>query len=128
MKNIFNIIKKAVLPLLGVVLFASCGDEHDFTPYEITDIENQANVKFIHSAVGATGTNFQVNYFMGTDKISAVGVTVGLPLGTPFGTLFPGALYAVVKSGKQPFSAVTPKIAATATTPEIPAVDRYVGD
>jgi hypothetical protein len=128
MKNIFKTIKKAAFPLLGAVLFASCGDEHDFTPYEITATENQSNVKFLHTAVGATGTNFQVNYFMGTEKISAVGVTVGLPLGTPFGAFFPGGFYAVVKSGKQPFSVVTPKIAATTTTPEIPAVDRYVGE
>ena len=33
----------------------------------------------------------------------------------------------MVQSGDQPFSAVTPKIAATATVAEIPAVDRFVG-
>ena len=127
MKNIFNTIKKAVLPLLGVVLIASCGDEHDFTPYEASAPENAANVKFIHAAVGAAGTNFQVNYFMGTEKISSVGVTVGLPIGIVFGTGYPGSFYSHVQSGDQPFSAVTPKIAATATLPEIPAVDRFVG-
>lgn len=129
MKNIFKTLKKAFLPLLGVVLFASCGEEHNFTPYENTTApENGANVKFLHGAVGENGTNFQVNYFMGADKISAVGVTVGLPIGTSFATYFPGSLYAVVKSGDQPFSVVTPKIAATATVPEIPAVDRFVGN
>ncbi|MBP6460775.1 MAG: hypothetical protein KA264_11845 [Crocinitomicaceae bacterium] len=127
MKNIFNTIKKAVLPLLGVVLIASCGDEHDFTPYESSAPENAANVKFIHTAVGASGTNFQVNYFMGTEKISSVGVTVGLPLGITIGSVYPVTLYGLVQSGDQPFSAVTPKIAATATLPEIPAVDRFVG-
>ena len=63
MKNIFNTIKKAVLPLLGLTLLTSCGDEHDFTPYSTGVPENAANVKFIHGAVGANGTNFQVNYF-----------------------------------------------------------------
>ena len=128
MKNIFKTLKKALLPLLGVVLFASCGEEHNFTPYETTAKENEANVKFLHTAVGAAGTNFQVNYFMGAEKISAVGVTVGLPIGTSYGGAYPGSFYAVVKSGNQPFSAVTPKIAATATAAEIPAVDRYVGN
>lgn len=127
MKNIFNTIKKAVLPLLGVVLIASCGDEHNFTPYESSAPENAANVKFIHTAVGASGTNFQVNYFMGTEKISSVGVTVGLPIGITMGSVYPVTLYSLVQSGDQPFSAVTPKIAATATLPEVPAVERFVG-
>jgi hypothetical protein len=127
MKNIFNKIKKAVLPLLGVVIIASCGDEHNFTPYETSAPENAANVKFIHAAVGPAGTNFQVNYFMGTEKISSIGVTVGLPLGTSYGSLYPVTLYGLVKSGDQPFSVVTPKIAATATLAEIPAADRFVG-
>jgi hypothetical protein len=128
MKNIFKTIKKAVLPLLGMVLIASCGEEHNFTPYATSALENGANVKFLHAAVGATGTNFQVNYFMGPEKISAVGVTIGLPVGTPAGSVYPFGLYAVIKSGNQPFSAVTPKIAATATVPEIPAVERFVGN
>ena len=127
MKNIVNTIKKAVLPLLGMVLFASCGEEHNFTPYATAAPENAANVKFLHTAVGATGTNFTVNWFMGTDKISAVGVTIGLPIGTSYGGVYPGPFYATVKSGDQPLSAVTPKIAATATVPEIPAVERFVG-
>lgn len=127
MKNIFNKIKKAVLPLLGVVLITSCGEEHNFTPYATTVSENAANVKFIHAALGANGTNFQVNYFMGTDKISSVGVTVGLPVGMPFGSLYPVTLYGLVPSGDQPLSVVTPKIAATSTVPEIPAVERFVG-
>ena len=127
MKNIFNKIKKGILPLLGVVLIASCGDEHDFTPFEASAPENAANVKFIHTAVGASGTNFQVNYFMGAEKISSVGVTVGLPIGNVIGSVYPVSFYSHVQSGDQPFSAVTPKIAATSTLPEIPAVDRFVG-
>ena len=127
MKNIFNTIKKAVLPLLGVVLITSCGDEHDFTPYESSAPENAANVKFIHAAVGAAGTNFQVNYFMGTEKISSVGVTLGLPIGTSYGNSYPVTLYGLVQSGDLPFSVITPKIAATTTLAEIPAVDRFVG-
>ena len=127
MKNIYNTIKKAVLPLLGVVMIASCGEEHNFTPYATTAPENAANVKFIHAAVGANGTNFQVNYFMGTEKISSVGVNVGLPLGMPFGSLYPVTFYGLVPSGDRPLSVVTPKIAATATVPEIPAVERFVG-
>jgi hypothetical protein len=127
MKNIFNTIKKAIVPLLGVIMIASCGDEHNFTPYATSAPENAANVKFIHAAVGASGTNFQVNYFMGTEKISSVGVTVGLPIGISYGSLYPVTLYGLVKSGDQPLSAVTPEIAATATLPAIPAVERYVG-
>lgn len=127
MKNIFNKIKKAVLPLLGMVMIASCGEEHNFTPYATTAPENAANVKFIHTAVGANGTNFQVNYFMGTEKISSVGVTVGLPIGNTIGQVYPVSFYSLVNSGDQPFSVVTPKIAATSTLPEIPAVDRFVG-
>lgn len=127
MKNIFNTIKKAIVPLLGVVMIASCGDEHDFTPFATSAPENAANVKLIHSAVGANGTNFQVNYFIETEKISSVGVTVGFPTGTGYGSLFPVTLYGLVKSGDQPLSVVSPKIAATATLPEIPAVERFVG-
>lgn len=127
MKNIFKTIKKVIVPLLGLVLIASCGEEHNFTPYATTAPENTANIKFIHGAVGASGTNFQVNYFMGTEKISSVGVTVGLPIGVSYGTYYPGSFYATVKSGDQPFIAVTPEIAATATLPATPAVERFVG-
>jgi hypothetical protein len=128
MKNIFKTIKKTVLPLIALVMIASCENEHNFTPYATSVPENAANVKFIHSAVGASGTNFQVNYFMGTEKISSVGVTVGLPNGTGYGSLYPATInYGLVKSGDQPLSAVTPIIAPTATVPEIPAVERFVG-
>lgn len=127
MKNIFKTIKKVIVPLLGLVLIASCGDEHNFTPYATTAPENTANVKFIHSAIGASGTNFQVNYFMGTEKVSSIGVTVGLPIGTSYGSIYPGSFYGIVKSGDQPLSAVSPEIAATTTLPAIPAVERFVG-
>ena len=127
MKNIFNKIKTAILPLLVVVLIASCGDEHNFNPYAASAPENAANVKFIHTALGAAGTNFQVNYFMGTEKISSIGVTVGLPVGNPYGSTFPVSFYGIMKSGEQPLSAVTPEIAATATLPAVPAVERFVG-
>ena len=127
MKNIFNTIKKGVLPLLAVTLLNSCGDEHDFTPYAKSAPENAANVKFINTAVGANGTNFQVNYFSGSDKISAVGVTVGNPIGTGFGSIFPGSNYALVTSGEQPLTVISPKIGATASVAEIPAVERFNG-
>lgn len=127
MKNIYSTIKKAVLPLLGLTLLASCGDEHDFTPYATGVPENAANVKFIHGAVGANGTNFQVNYFMESEKISSVGVTVGNPLGTSYSAYYPGSFYGAIKSGDQPLSIISPKIAATTTVAEIPAVERFVG-
>lgn len=127
MKNIFKIIKKGVLPLLAVALLNSCGDEHDFTPYADSAPENAANLKFIHTAVGANGTNFQVNYFMGAEKISAVGVTVGNPVGTSFGSIFPVSNYSLVTSGEQTLTIVSPKIAATATVAEIPSVERFTG-
>nr|WP_315220419.1 hypothetical protein [uncultured Flavobacterium sp.] len=105
MKNISNFIKKAIFPILGIVLLASCDDEHDFTPYETSEISsNAANVKFIHAVVGPNGTNFSVNYFLGADKISgamASGAQYPIP-----------ANYALVKSGTQPLSVRT-----TATTP-----------
>jgi hypothetical protein len=128
MKNIFNTIKNSIVPLLGVVMIASCGEEHDFTPYATSASENTSNVKFIHAAIGANGTNFQVNYFMGAEKISSVGVNVGLPVGTSYGLQYPASInYALVKSGDQTLSAISPVIAATATVPQIPAVDRFVG-
>ncbi|TMM37215.1 hypothetical protein FCS21_15920, partial [Colwellia ponticola] len=76
MKNILNIIKKSIVPLLGAALVVSCGEEHDFTPYAVSASDNTSNVKFIHAAIGANGTNLQVNYFIGAEKISSVGVTV----------------------------------------------------
>ena len=128
MKNIFNTIKKSIVPLLGVVLIASCGEEHNFTPYATNASENTAKVKFIHAAVGANGTNFQVNYFIGAEKISSVGVTVGLPVGSAYGSQYPASVnYALVKSGDQTISAISPMIAATATVAQIPAVERFVG-
>jgi len=128
MKNIFKSIKKVIILLLGVIMIVSCGDEHNFAPYATSAVENASNVKFIHTAVGAAGTNFQVNYFMGTEKISSVGVSVGFPIGISYGSQFPAPInYALVKSGDQPLSIVTPKIAATATLPEIPAVECFVG-
>jgi hypothetical protein len=100
MKNIFNIIKKSILPLLGFVLITACDDEHDFTPYENSEIAaNSAYVKFIHAIVGPNGTNFSVNYFMGADKISGA-VASGAQYPIP-------ANYALVQSGTQPFSALT---------------------
>jgi hypothetical protein len=128
MKSIFNKIKTGIVPLLGVLLFASCGDEHNFTPYATPAPENTASVKFIHTAVGAAGTNFQVNYFIGAEKLSAVGVTIGLPVGTSYGQAYPGSFYGFVNAGQQPLSAITPQIAATATLPAVPAIERFVGN
>jgi hypothetical protein len=127
MKNILNIIKKSIVPLLGVALVVSCGEEHDFTPYAVSASDNTSNVKFIHAAIGANGTNFQVNYFMGAEKISSVGVTVGLPVGTSYGSQYPASTsYSMVKSGEQPLSAISPLIAATSTVPQTAEVERYV--
>jgi hypothetical protein len=130
MKNIFNTIKKSIIPVLGVLVLTSCGDENDFTPYETTqDIENSSNVKFVHAAVGPNGTNFQVNYFTGSEKITAIGVTTGLPIGLSFGSQYPAPInYVLMKAGDQPLSAVTPLIAATATKPEVPATTVYNGN
>lgn len=115
MKNIVNNIKKAMVPLLGVMMLTSCGDETDFAPYATKDIQEQANVKFLHSAVGPNGTNFTINYFMGAEKISSVGVTGGLPLGIGFGSQYPSPInYALITPGDQPLSAITP---ATASAP-----------
>ena len=116
------------LTLLGMLVIASCGDEHNFTPYATDAPENTASVRFIHTAVGATGTNFQVNYFIGAEKLSAVGVTIGLPVGTSYGLAYPGSFYGFVKAGQQPLSAITPQIAATATVPAVPAIERFVGN
>lgn len=128
MKNIFNTIKKFIIPLLGVVMIASCGEEHDFTPYATTASENTSNVKFIHAAIGASGTNFQVNYFMGAEKITSVGVSVGLPIGTSYGLQFPVSnSYSIVKPGEQPLSAISPIIPATATVPQTAEVERFAG-
>lgn len=127
MKNIFNKLKKAVLPVLGLVLVSSCGEEHDFTPYATQASADAAYVKFIHGAVGASGTNFQINYFINSEKISSTGVTIGFPTGTNFGSIYPISNYSSVKSGERALNAVSPKIAATATVPEIAAVERFVG-
>ena len=128
MKNIFKTIKKAIVPLLAVAMISSCGDENNFTPYATSTPENAANVKFIHTAVGAAGTNFQVNYFMGADKITSVGVTVGLPIGMSYGSPYPVVInYALINSGEQPLTITSPLIAATTTTAAIPAVERFIG-
>lgn len=115
MKNIFNSINKFIIPILGILALTSCGDENDFTPYETTvDTENLANVKFVHAAVGPNGTNFQINYFTGTEKITAVAVTTGQPIGMNFGSQYPLPInYVQMKPGNQPLTAVTPVTPAT---------------
>lgn len=120
MKNIFNIIKKSIIPILGVIMITSCGDENDFTPYETSlDLATASNVKLIHAAVGPNGANFQVNYFLGTEKINAVSVTTGVPVGMSLGSQYPiPANYALVKSGTQPL---------TIQTPVVPAVKIFEG-
>lgn len=125
MKNIFKKIKYNFLPLLGILMVCSCGEENDFSPYETFDIDNKAKVKFIHTAVGAAGVNVQLNYFLDTEKISAVGVASGLPLGTSFGSIYPITNYANISTGNQTLKGISPTIAATATVPEIPAIERF---
>jgi hypothetical protein len=121
MKNIFNHFKKLIIPVLGLLAFTSCGDENDQTPYQTKDgIANASNVKFVHAAVGPNGTNFQINYFTGTEKISAVGVTTGVPVGMSYGAQYPVPInYVLMKPGTQPL-----KIA----TPATPAVTIYDGN
>ena len=110
MKNIFNTIKKSIIPILGVLAFTSCGDENDQTPYQSKDgIANASNVKFVHAAVGPNGTNFQINYFTGTEKISAVSATTGVPVGMSYGAQYPVPInYVLMKPGTQPLSVLTP--------------------
>ena len=123
MKNKFNIIKKSIPSILVLLLFTSCGDDHDFTPFESKEnVENLANVKFVHAAVGPSGINFTINYFVNNTKISAINVTSGLPLGIGFGSTYPAPInYALVQPGTQLLKADTPARAATATLPEVPA-------
>ncbi|WP_264551890.1 hypothetical protein [Flavobacterium sp. N2038] len=130
MKNIFNSFKKCLIPVLGVLALTSCGDENDFTPYQTKDgIANASNVKFVHAAVGPNGTNFQINYFTGSEKISAVGVTTGIPIGMGYGAQYPAPInYTLMKPGTQPLSILTPVVPATATKPEVPAVTIYDGN
>ena len=110
MKNIFNHFKRLIIPVFGVLMLTSCGDENDQTPYQTMDgIANASNVKFVHAAVGPNGTNFQINYFTGTEKISAVGVTTGIPVGMSYGAQYPVPInYVLMKPGTQPLSIVTP--------------------
>ncbi|WP_029268562.1 DUF4397 domain-containing protein [Flavobacterium sp. KJJ] len=119
MKNIFNHFKKLIIPVLGLLVFTSCGDENDQTPYQTKDgIANASNVKFVHAAVGPNGTNFQINYFTGTEKISAVGVTTGVPVGMSYGAQYPIPInYVLIKPGTQPLKIVTP------TTPAVTIFD-----
>ncbi|MBF4492045.1 hypothetical protein IR010_05770 [Flavobacterium sp. MR2016-29] len=119
MKNIFNHFKKLIIPALGLLVFTSCGDENDQTPYQTKDgIANASNVKFVHAAVGPNGTNFQINYFTGTEKISAVGVTTGVPIGMSYGAQYPIPInYVLMKPGTQPLKIVTP------TTPAVTIFD-----
>lgn len=119
MKNIFKTIKKAILPLLGVLLISSCGDEHDFTPYEgsVEDFAfQQANVKFFNTTIGPSGTNFRVNWFINDVKTTAVFVSSGLPLGTATGGFYPAGTgsYTYVPAGTQTMKVEIP---ATATVP-----------
>ena len=102
-------------------MITSCGDEHDFTPYESSEgVANAANVKLIHAAVGPNGTNFQVNYFLDSKKINGINITTGSPVGMSFGAQYPIPInYALVKSGTQPLSI---------QTPAVPAVSVYEGN
>lgn len=115
MKNILNYFKKLIIPVIGILALSSCGDENDFTPYQTKDgITNASNVKFVHAAVGPNGTNFQINYFTGEEKISAVGVSTGVPVGMSFGAQYPVPInYVLMKGGTQPLTIKTPANPAT---------------
>ena len=130
MKNKFNFIKKSIIPVLGLVFIAACGDDHDFTPFESKEnLENLANVKFVHAAVGPAGTNFTVNYFVNSVKISALNVTSGLPLGISYGSSYPFPInYALIEPGSQSFNIDIPRRAATATLPEVAASTIFNGN
>ncbi|SHG80723.1 hypothetical protein SAMN05444372_11036 [Flavobacterium micromati] len=130
MKNKFNFIEKLIIAVLGLFFFASCGDDHDFTPFESKEnLENLANVKFVHAAVGPTGANFTINYFVNNIKISALNITSGLPLGIVYGSTYPTPInYALIEPGTQQFRADTPSRAATATLPEVPASTIFNGN
>lgn len=121
MKNIFNNLKKSIIPILGLLAFTCCGDENDFTPQQTFEgIEGASNVKFVHSAVGPNGTNFQINYFTGTEKITAVAVSTGIPIGMGYGAQYPIPInYVLMKPGTQPLSV---------KTPATPAVTIYDGN
>jgi len=123
MKNKFNFIKKSIFAILGFVFITACADDHDFTPFESKEnLENLANVKFVHAAVGPAGVNFTVNYFVNSVKISALNVTSGLPIGIGYGSTYPAPInYALIDPGNQIFRAETPLRAATATLPEVAA-------
>lgn len=130
MKNKFNFIKKLITTVLGLVFITSCGDDHDFTPFESKEnLANLANVKFVHAAVGPSGTNFTVNYFVNGVKISALNVTSGLPIGIGYGSTYPAPInYALLEPGNQILTAETPLRAATANLPVVPASTIFNGN
>jgi hypothetical protein len=130
MKNIFNNIKKVIVPFMGMLMITSCGDENDFAPYATKDIQDNANVKFVHASVGPNGTNFTVNYFMGTDKISSVAPAAsGAVAGIVFGGTVPSPInYALIKPGDQPLTVVVPEVPAAGTTAAIPARTVFTGN
>jgi hypothetical protein len=130
MKNKFNFLKKSIIPVLGLFFFGSCGEDHDFTPFESkVNLENVANVKFVHAAIGPAGANFTINYFVNDIKISALTVTTDLPIGIPYGSIYPAPInYALIPPGTQVLKANTPVRAATATVPAVPAITIFDGN
>jgi Domain of unknown function (DUF4397) len=127
-----NIIKKTVLLAFGLAMASGCGDENNFTPYNIPISAANANVKFIHAAVGpltgTTSTNFQVNYFVNDKKTTAILAPAilpafYLPLGIGYANQFPSTNnYITVEAGTINLKAVEPEKnlvppSATATIP-----------
>ena len=117
MKNkIISINKIATLVLFSLTLFSSCGDDHNFTPYAESVPTANANVKFLHTAIGPAGVNFSVNWFLNDVKSSALLVITGLPLGTPYGSAFPTSFYTSVPSGNLNMKAEIPATATVAAS------------
>lgn len=116
MKNkIIALNKIAILALFTSILFSSCGDQHDFSPYTEATDATAAKVKFLNTTIGPNGTNFAVNWSINDTKTSSVSVLTGLPLGITTGSQYPASTnYALVPSGNQTMKVEIP---ATSTAP-----------
>ncbi|MEO0059505.1 MAG: hypothetical protein RLZZ312_1152 [Bacteroidota bacterium] len=126
MKNIYKISQAFSFALVLAICTMSCDDKHDFNNNDSAIDANAAKLKFVHTAVGASGTNFTVNFSVDNKKVSAINVATGLPLGVGIGTTYPSPLnYALVSSGSQSMSVVIPARAAVATTTTAPGIPAF---
>ena len=109
-----NKIINSLFALL-VLGFVSCGEESNMSPYYQSVTETNAQVKFEHVAIGPSGTNFNVNWFINDTKTSGALTTTGLPLGIAYGGQYPVSInYALVPAGNNTMKVEIP---ATATVP-----------